>query len=253
MGGVAVRAKPIRKRPIVRSGRPRRELAGEVDERILAKRVRGCQQVRRSRSDRKDDRGASHALRRYSAWLGFGWRHGRSDACRDFRSASLSGSGEWRPRNGAPVRRRGCRPALERDRTIRRARHVAGLRAGIPPDDGAILHGFDLQADDHAGAVRREAGNAACSNRGACGEPRHFLSCRLSPRRRHLKPCIGRRKLQCVADSNSRAGLALAVNRLSALHCYTSRLRYRAGFQIDPHNGLRLRGGRNLAAKLVGN
>jgi AcrR family transcriptional regulator len=35
MGGVAVRAKPIRKRPIVRSGRPRRELAGEVDERIL--------------------------------------------------------------------------------------------------------------------------------------------------------------------------------------------------------------------------
>ena len=35
MGGVAVTEKPPRKRPAVRSGRPRRELAGEVDERIL--------------------------------------------------------------------------------------------------------------------------------------------------------------------------------------------------------------------------
>jgi len=35
MGRVAVRAKPLQKRGAVRSGRPRRELAGEVDERIL--------------------------------------------------------------------------------------------------------------------------------------------------------------------------------------------------------------------------
>src|SRR5690349_4019384 len=35
MGRVAVKAKPLRGRPTVRSGRPRRELVGEVDERIL--------------------------------------------------------------------------------------------------------------------------------------------------------------------------------------------------------------------------
>ncbi len=35
MGRVAVTAKPLNKRAAVRSGRPRRELAGEVDERIL--------------------------------------------------------------------------------------------------------------------------------------------------------------------------------------------------------------------------
>src|SRR5689334_7074150 len=35
MGRVAVKAKPLQKRGAVRSGRPRRELAGEVDERIL--------------------------------------------------------------------------------------------------------------------------------------------------------------------------------------------------------------------------
>ena len=35
MGRVAVAEKPLRKRAAVRSGRPRRELAGEVDERIL--------------------------------------------------------------------------------------------------------------------------------------------------------------------------------------------------------------------------
>lgn len=35
MGRVAVTAKPLHKRRPVRSGRPRRELAGEVDERIL--------------------------------------------------------------------------------------------------------------------------------------------------------------------------------------------------------------------------
>src|ERR1700756_2179714 len=35
MGRVAVAEKPLRKRVVVRSGRPRRELAGEVDERIL--------------------------------------------------------------------------------------------------------------------------------------------------------------------------------------------------------------------------
>jgi AcrR family transcriptional regulator len=35
MGKAAVRPKPLQKRATVRSGRPRRELAGEVDERIL--------------------------------------------------------------------------------------------------------------------------------------------------------------------------------------------------------------------------
>ena len=35
MGKVAATAKPLHKRGAVRSGRPRRELAGEVDERIL--------------------------------------------------------------------------------------------------------------------------------------------------------------------------------------------------------------------------
>jgi AcrR family transcriptional regulator len=35
MGKAAVRPKPLQKRVAVRSGRPRRELAGEVDERIL--------------------------------------------------------------------------------------------------------------------------------------------------------------------------------------------------------------------------
>jgi AcrR family transcriptional regulator len=35
MGRVAVRAKPLQKRAAVRSGRPRREFAGEVDARIL--------------------------------------------------------------------------------------------------------------------------------------------------------------------------------------------------------------------------
>src|ERR1700758_2284338 len=35
MGRVAEMAKPLRKRSTVRSGRPRRELVGEVDERIL--------------------------------------------------------------------------------------------------------------------------------------------------------------------------------------------------------------------------
>ena len=35
MGRIAARAKPLQKRATVRSGRPRRELVGEVDERIL--------------------------------------------------------------------------------------------------------------------------------------------------------------------------------------------------------------------------
>ena len=35
MGKIAAKAKPLQKRPTVRSGRPRRELVGEVDERIL--------------------------------------------------------------------------------------------------------------------------------------------------------------------------------------------------------------------------
>src|SRR6516225_11459087 len=35
MGKVAATAKPLHKRGAVRSGRPRRELAGEVDQRIL--------------------------------------------------------------------------------------------------------------------------------------------------------------------------------------------------------------------------
>jgi AcrR family transcriptional regulator len=35
MGRVEAKAKPLHKRPTVRSGRPRRELVGEVDERIL--------------------------------------------------------------------------------------------------------------------------------------------------------------------------------------------------------------------------
>src|SRR6476620_820122 len=116
------------------------------------------------------------------------------DADCDCGGVSVSRFGHQRLWNGARARGASRGPAFGRGRTIRRARHVTGVRPRAPDINDTILPGFGLVALGATSVVRRETQAAARGDWTARETQRCFLSCRLPAWWGHLSSADNTRR-----------------------------------------------------------